>query len=111
LRAQGKGKAPRSAGSLGKGWLARVDKTGIDNCTASLRFSFECPRRWQDLQPTARDTVRSCAACQQEVHFCVTVAEAREHALAGHCVAVSSLEPRRPGDLSVVRMGRFMAPR
>jgi hypothetical protein len=40
------------------------------------------------------------------------VPEAREHAMQGHCVAVSSLEPRQPRDLYPrMRMGRMMRPR
>jgi hypothetical protein len=112
LRAQAEGRPPTgSKRTLGADWLARVDRTGIDRCDAELSFSFECPKRWEALVPTERPKVRSCAACQEEVYWCATVEEARGYAMRGRCVAVCSLEPRQPGDLRVVRMGRMMVRR
>jgi uncharacterized protein (TIGR02996 family) len=79
-------------------WLARLDRTGIDNC--ELEFAFRCPKRWEKLQPTGDQAVRFCDACEQNVYHCDSVKQAREHAWKGHCVAIDSREARKPGDLA-----------
>jgi len=78
-------------------WLAQLDRTAIENC--GLRFAFECPRRWEQLLPTSEETVRFCSACRKPVYYCETVAEAREKACRGECVAVDSRLVRTPGDI------------
>jgi uncharacterized protein (TIGR02996 family) len=79
-------------------WLARLDRTGVDNC--ELEFAFRCPKRWEKLQPTDDPAVRFCDACEKNVYHCDSVKRAREHAWKGHCVAVDSREPRTAGDLA-----------
>jgi hypothetical protein len=54
------------------------------------------------LRPTGDRAVRSCDACQQNVHYCDTITEARRHAQDGHCIAV---------DLGVIRRERDLEPR
>jgi uncharacterized protein (TIGR02996 family) len=80
------------------GWLARLDRTIVENCEISFRF--RCPRQWASLQRGDDDRVRYCTSCERQVHYCTTAAEAREHAYAGHCVAVGSFSRRTPGDVS-----------
>jgi uncharacterized protein (TIGR02996 family) len=57
-------------------WLARLDRTAIENC--QVQFAFRCPKRWEKLQETEDSRVRFCEACGKNVHFCGTVAEARQ---------------------------------
>jgi uncharacterized protein (TIGR02996 family) len=68
---------------------------GILNCGASdekplVRFTVRCPNQWGMLQPTEDPGVRFCEGCQQKVYRCETTAQAREHALGGHCIAISA---------------------
>jgi hypothetical protein len=62
----------------------------ITNC--SVQFRKSCPMRWERLESTADDTVRLCETCWRRVFLCRTDAEARYHAMEGHCVAVLMLD-------------------
>lgn len=62
--------------------------------TKRVRFSYECPRTWAELAPTADPDVRACDGCGETVHRCHTMAEAETHALAGHCISVTSVVSR-----------------
>jgi hypothetical protein len=42
------------------------------------------------LKQTVDEGVRFCADCQQKVFYCDTEEGARQHALAGHCIAIAS---------------------
>lgn len=62
----------------------------VRKCPATprrVRMRFECPRTWEGLAPTDDPGVRRCEACRQDVYFCATDEETREHARAGHCIA------------------------
>jgi len=78
-------------------WLAAVSRLPLEAC----RFLFErpCPRRWENLRATADPGVRACDACEQFVHYCSTMDEARRHAQRGECVALSLGVRRSPRDL------------
>jgi hypothetical protein len=71
-------------------------KSRILNCAASpspaagVRFAFRCPNRWSTLKQTVDEGVRFCVDCQQKVFYCDTEEGARQHALAGHCIAITS---------------------
>lgn len=54
----------------------------------AIRFAYECPRTWAELQPTGEPTVRRCDHCTESVHDCATLAEAAAHARAGRCISV-----------------------
>jgi uncharacterized protein (TIGR02996 family) len=84
--------------SLDPDWLARLDRTPVENC--DVRFELLCPKQWQQLRPTEDATVRHCDVCKQNVYHCSTMWEAREHAGQGHCVAVDSIQYRTEGDLT-----------
>ena len=51
------------------------------------------------MRPTGDDNVRHCETCHQNVHFCDTLADAREHSQEGRCIAVDLGVIRRDGDL------------
>ncbi len=87
--------------AIDPGWLAQLDRTAIENCT--VHFEFECPQRWENLRTTGKETVRLCDSCHKAVYFCESVAEAREKAWQGECVAVDSRLARTPGDLDPPR--------
>jgi uncharacterized protein (TIGR02996 family) len=84
------------AAKLEPHWLAVVSKAPIERCT----FAFECPLKWENLQSVeGSTTTRYCDSCKKHVHYCATIAEARQHAKQGHCVAVDARHVRRGGDL------------
>ena len=58
----------------------------VTNCT--VQFRRLCPVRWERLEPTADEGVRLCETCWRHVFRCATDAEARYHAIEGHCVAL-----------------------
>jgi uncharacterized protein (TIGR02996 family) len=79
-------------------WLARLDRTAIENC--EVQFAFRCPKRWENLlQVPENNAVRFCETCYKNVYFCWTVEEAQRQAALGNCVAVDSRLERTPDDL------------
>jgi uncharacterized protein (TIGR02996 family) len=106
------------AAELDTDWLAVVSRLAIENCSRKQReeesrtvrrfrvepgFGLLCDRHWEDLQTTGDQAVRFCDACKQDVHYCDTITEAREHAWAGHCIALDLGVIRRDGDLEPQR--------
>ncbi|HEU0037488.1 MAG TPA: TIGR02996 domain-containing protein [Kofleriaceae bacterium] len=99
------------APEVGEGWRASVAMAFVEQCPQNpsdhprwrrrqqLGMELVCPARWDKLEPTDREGVRACGACQREVTYCTTVAQARSIALAGGCVAVDIAASRRPHDL------------
>jgi uncharacterized protein (TIGR02996 family) len=100
------------AAGLDTDWLAVVSRLAIENCqqqqtnekrrrtmVMDVRFDFLCDRRWEDLRSTDDQSVRFCDGCRQNVHYCATITEARQHAWDGHCIAVDLGVIRRDGDL------------
>jgi uncharacterized protein (TIGR02996 family) len=93
------------AADLDPNWLAAVSDPVIEGCDKStggggqLRFDFLCDRSWADMRPTDDRSVRHCETCRKSVYFCDNLADAREHALEGHCIAVDLGVIRREGDL------------
>ena len=92
-------------------WRYAVARPVIEGC---LSLELPCPKEWGSLAPTGRDNVRYCEACSQQVFYCDTIGEAREHARLGHCMALDAVIERRPGDLVEPRrlvMGAYLPPR
>ena len=85
------------ATQLEPAWLATVSHPKLEACRVSFRFP--CPKQWDKLTPTAAPKVRHCESCQQYVHYCDSLQEAREHANRGNCVALSLALVRKPNDL------------
>lgn len=83
---------------LSPAWRTVVGRSPIENC--SLSFKFRCPQRWEKLRRTEVAAIRFCESCLQKVFYGGSVEEAREHASAGHCVAVDAAVARSSGDLS-----------
>jgi uncharacterized protein (TIGR02996 family) len=91
-------------------WLVIVSRIPVENCGRKSRnpyspasmFRFLCDRDWSDMEPTGDNAVRHCTQCAQNVHYCATIKEAREHSEQGHCVAL---------DLGVVRHEHDLEPR
>ena len=82
---------------LDPNWVAVFDRPRIENCDAT--FAFKCPKKWEQLRGTDDPNVRHCETCDEEIHYCHSLAQARGHALNGHCVAVATGVDRFPGDL------------
>ncbi len=98
------------AAGLDTDWLAVVSRLAVELCAAKrkeaergwelvVEFRYLCDRRWEDLRPTDDNAVRSCDSCGENVHYCDTITQAREHAWAGHCIAVDLGVIRRKNDL------------
>jgi uncharacterized protein (TIGR02996 family) len=98
------------AATFDPSWLAVVGDPEIEGCARSagsdwsLRFEFVCDRTWADMKPTGDNNVRHCEACSENVYFCDNLADARQHAEAGCCIAVDLGVIRRDGDLRPPRM-------
>jgi hypothetical protein len=64
-----------------------------------IDFSFQCPKRWEQLRPTEDEAVRFCDQCRRQVFFCTSLEVAQTHAAVGDCIAVDPRLARQPGDL------------
>ena len=53
-----------------------------------VRFKYQCPKQWQELQETQNESVRFCDLCQENVFYCTDKKEADIHARQGHCIAI-----------------------
>ena len=88
----------REAGvGVDPGWLAVVSRVAVEGC--GVAFRFRCPKRWEQLQPTAEEGVRFCGECRQRVFFCTSIEVAQTHAALDECVAVDTRLARKPRDL------------
>ncbi len=93
---------------VGDTWRSRVAMSFIEYCPSTqatpqappeLGLELVCPMRWDKLTPTHREDVRSCSACNREVTYCTTIAQARTVARRGGCLAVDPALTRSPHDL------------
>jgi uncharacterized protein (TIGR02996 family) len=98
------------ARDIDPGWLALVGTPGIENCRR-VEFEFECPLKWEKLQPTDDPAKRFCSTCRKHVFYCETIREARRRALGGQCVAVDWRVERKGTDLMRRRDLRRRPPR
>lgn len=98
------------APQVGDGWRVRVAMSFIapETCPSQdprarkkpgLGLELVCPMRWDKLEPTDREGVRRCGACDTEVTYCTTIDQAATAAQAGRCVAIDLATRRRPYDL------------
>jgi uncharacterized protein (TIGR02996 family) len=77
-------------------WRTLISRSPIDKCEVLPDFKFKCPKRWSQLTPTPRDTIRFCESCQREVFFCSSLSDIRYRASRAECVAFdSSLRRKR----------------
>jgi hypothetical protein len=79
------------AGTVGSTFRYLVGRE-VDGC-AGLRWTFRCPRSWDELLPTDDGSVRFCSTCHRGVLEVVTEAEAEQAAAAGRCVSVRTPIP------------------
>ncbi len=79
-------------------WRSRVARSLIENCTA---YGAGCPAYWRAL-PSTSDDVRGCAACGDQVYYCVTIDLARARVAQGQRVAIDATCDRYIGDLEPV---------
>jgi len=61
-------------------------KTAFRGCRITI--SEVCSKRWQDLAPTAVDTIRFCGSCSKEIFLCQGEAQGEYHARMGRCIAL-----------------------
>ena len=99
------------ATSLSPKWLAVVSKLVIENCEsggtrvgfldypAESSESYLCPKKWENLQGTDKETVRFCASCKKQVYFCDDIESARDHVVDGDRITIHMGINRKQGDL------------
>lgn len=94
------------AEKVGVGWRARVAMLFIEPSTCGLprglpvAMEMTCPKRWEEMTPTAIEGVRTCNACKMDVVYCTTIEQARQHAADGGCIAIDVRVARSKDDLS-----------
>ena len=55
-----------------------------------VSFSYECPKQWDILELTSKQSVQFCQVCQENVYYCINKEEAEQHANQGHCIVVEA---------------------
>ena len=58
----------------------------IHNCPSM--FANQCPKAWQQLQPTGDEQRRYCSTCENSVYECRSPDELVQLGLQGKCVAI-----------------------
>ena len=71
----------------------------IDSC--DWKFKTQCPERWEQLDRTEDETVRSCSICNKSVYLCINSSQVSEHAKVGNCVCYvnNTMEGTTLGDV------------
>jgi len=97
------------ASRVGDGWRARVAMSFIEGCRSrwpgplgtrpGIGFELVCPMRWDRLEPTDREGIRTCGVCKSEVMYCSSIEQAATAAQDGRCIAVDPRTVRSPYDL------------
>ncbi|MDR4485429.1 MAG: hypothetical protein R3B95_19900 [Nitrospirales bacterium] len=67
-------------------------------------FSFQCPKKWDQLESTSDPTVRHCSVCNQKVHLALTEEDFRRYSDQGMCVAVQIIPQTKESEASEVFM-------
>ena len=67
-------------------WRAQHARRAIDGCD-QIRWSIQCPKKWESLASTTDAEVRLCGTCNREVFFCTTIEDVRLRGEARQCVA------------------------
>jgi uncharacterized protein (TIGR02996 family) len=110
------------APEVGDAWRVRVAMSFIapETCPSQdaaaegsgpgIGLELACPMRWDMLEPTDREGARLCRACNTEVTYCTTIAQAATAAQAGRCIAIDLGTRRRPYDLEPPRMVGWPTP-
>lgn len=80
-------------------WRMKVARAPVEGCKVDIKFNFACPKQWSELVETENPDVRFCDLCRQQVFYCTTIPEARQHAWRGRCVAVDIANERTKHDL------------
>jgi uncharacterized protein (TIGR02996 family) len=86
------------AAQIEVGWRIRVTRPPVERC--GLAFAAPCTMDWSTLEPTQDHAVRHCGACRKDVHYALSVREARSFARLGRCVALDTGSARWPDDLA-----------
>jgi uncharacterized protein (TIGR02996 family) len=99
---------------VGDGWRVRVAMAFVERCPSTrgrrVQLEMVCPMRWDLLEPTEREDVRTCRTCAKSVTYCTSVDQAKVLAEGGHCVAVDVREKRSKYDLDPPRMVGWPSP-
>jgi hypothetical protein len=77
-------------------------ETPIANC--AVPFRFECPKLWENLDPTTDPDIRFCQSCRKDIYLCHTMEQVARHTQAGDCIAV-----RVPGPEMIYKVGEAAA--
>jgi len=72
------------------GWVRLVAPHWLLGCgdDKAVELSYQCPRTWAELAPTADPAVRHCEGCGEAVHRCDSLAQAEDHARARRCISI-----------------------
>ena len=63
-------------------------------------FEFQCPQRWDDLEPTDHPGVKHCGECDRNVHKATNKAQLLKLGDEGKCAAYFAYEQALLGMIS-----------
>ncbi len=66
----------------------RARKSQIGNCPFPFKLAFECPEKWESLEPTDDSKVRYCQVCKLTVRMIGTEEEYNAAYEGNECVAL-----------------------
>ena len=64
-------------------------------------FEFQCPQRWENLEPTDQPGVKHCGECDRDVHKATNKAQLLKLGDEGKCAAYFAYEQALLGMISL----------
>ncbi len=82
----------------------RASKSPIKNCPFPFKFAYECPEKWESLEPTDDPKIRYCHVCRHSVRMINTETEYNAAYGKNECVALEVIEKPKTGP--IIMFGR-----
>lgn len=58
----------------------------------TCKFTYECPKKWEELESTESDSIKFCLRCNHHVYLANNQQEFNLFSAEGKCVAIESEE-------------------
>jgi hypothetical protein len=68
----------------------------------NIKFTFQCKRKWYELQPTTNPDVRFCHECSLNVHSIVDRLDLEKLDIGERCIALTTKSSEREGWITIL---------
>jgi hypothetical protein len=78
-----------------------------NNLIVNCNFTFQCPQKWDELEPTKDSDRRFCTSCERTVYFVNSTEDYEKASAQGNCIASRTI---LPNNLERIGLGMPSAP-